>query len=60
MADHRLVIRSLRDLDAVCECGRWQYLLPARTSDTDQWLRDKALAEYQRHLVTVMKEKVRG
>jgi hypothetical protein len=47
---HRLVIESLRDLQAKCTCGRWNMSAPTSDRDTEDEIRVRAEDQFQQHL----------
>jgi len=44
-----LQVRSLRDADAVCTCGRWTYTAPTFDLDTDEQIREHIREAYLEH-----------
>ena len=51
MLQHELVVKSLRDVDALCRCGGWHYVTPAFDRDTDEELRARIAEHYHEHVV---------
>ena len=49
-ASHRLVIESLRDLQAKCTCGGWSMSAPTSDRDTDDEIRARARDQFRQHL----------
>jgi len=46
---HRLIIHSLRDLQASCSCGKWRFTMPTFDRDRDDELRRWAWQEHRAH-----------
>jgi hypothetical protein len=53
MKGHQLVIYSLRDLDAFCECGRWAILSTTRDDRSDAVIRKDLKEQHGKHLAYV-------
>lgn len=47
---HRLVVKSLRDIEAECACGLWHMMSPTFDRDTDEELRARVSSRYSDHL----------
>lgn len=49
MTDHILLIKSLRDIDAECSCGRWSLMAPTSDHETDEQLHHRITAQWEQH-----------
>ena len=50
MKKHRLILGSVRDVDAQCSCGRWFYSATTTLRDNARLLRLRAIQKFRAHL----------
>jgi hypothetical protein len=50
MTEHKLIIKSLRDVSATCTCGGWNFVRPVFDADTDEYIRKRCESEHRIHI----------
>lgn len=58
MKQHKLIIRSLRDLDATCSCGGWNLIGRSSDTESDVSIRRHAATEHKFHAKPLRKKSV--
>jgi hypothetical protein len=48
--EHRLIVRSVLDLDCSCSCGRWSMMRTTTTRDVRETILQEAKDEHARHV----------